>query len=236
MQRTRLSILLAVALVLPTAAAWVYFVVLATHPWAGAVYLLSKVVQFSLPVVAVRFLGAPGPLVALPRPRRTDLLQGLFWGCLLAAAVGVAYFVLVAGTPLAATGKARIEATLAVFQVRSLPAYLAMSLFLSLLHALAEELYWRGYVFRQLAERIPLGLAYAVAGLGFAAHHGIVLGRYLPESSWYTLGAAGVVAVALGGVLWCWLWRRSGNLWAAWLSHIGVDAALMTIGYLLVFR
>jgi membrane protease YdiL (CAAX protease family) len=42
-------------------------------------------------------------------------------------------------------------------------------------------------------------------------------------------------AVALGGVIWCWHFQRSGGLLAPWISHLLVDAALMLVGYLLVW-
>jgi uncharacterized protein len=38
-----------------------------------------------------------------------------------------------------------------------------------------------------------------------------------------------------GGAFWAWLYHRSGNLIAPWLSHALIDAAIFTVGYDLTF-
>ena len=47
--------------------------------------------------------------------------------------------------------------------------------------------------------------------------------------------SAGRGGVATGGAVWAWLYERTGSLWAAWLSHLLVDTAIMAVGYDLVF-
>jgi membrane protease YdiL (CAAX protease family) len=43
------------------------------------------------------------------------------------------------------------------------------------------------------------------------------------------------LCVAGGGVAWAWLYDRSNSLYAPWLSHLLIDAAVMAIGYDLAF-
>ncbi|MEZ4820135.1 MAG: hypothetical protein R3A45_09675 [Bdellovibrionota bacterium] len=43
------------------------------------------------------------------------------------------------------------------------------------------------------------------------------------------------ICVALGGVLWSWMYYRSDSLYGAWISHVFVDAALFSIGYIVLF-
>ena len=37
--------------------------------------------------------------------------------------------------------------------------------------------------------------------------------------------------LVIGGAAWAWLYHRYGNLYAAWISHLIVDVALILIGY-----
>ncbi|MBI3823301.1 MAG: CPBP family intramembrane metalloprotease [Planctomycetes bacterium] len=39
------------------------------------------------------------------------------------------------------------------------------------------------------------------------------------------------VCVAIGGGVWCVIYERSESLWAPWLSHALIDAAIMGVGY-----
>ena len=39
------------------------------------------------------------------------------------------------------------------------------------------------------------------------------------------------VAVAVGGVVWAWIYQRSGSLYGPWMSHLLIDAAIFLIGY-----
>ena len=42
-------------------------------------------------------------------------------------------------------------------------------------------------------------------------------------------------AVGLAGAHWCALYRRTGALLAPWLSHLLVDAAVLGLGFLLLW-
>ena len=42
------------------------------------------------------------------------------------------------------------------------------------------------------------------------------------------------LCVAGGGFVWAWLYDRTQSLYAPWISHLLIDAALMAIGYEMV--
>jgi uncharacterized protein len=50
----------------------------------------------------------------------------------------------------------------------------------------------------------------------------------------FTLALPLSLGVAIGGGVWCWLYAKTGSLYAAWISHLLIDAAIMWIGYDLV--
>ncbi len=80
-----------------------------------------------------------------------------------------------------------------------------------------------------LRRRFPERAAIALSSLAFTAHHVIVLAFYFRGAWWMTLLAS--TAVFVGGAAWSRIYGRSGSLAGPWLSHLLVDAALMSVGY-----
>ena len=39
------------------------------------------------------------------------------------------------------------------------------------------------------------------------------------------------ICVAIGGMIWAWLYDRTGSLYGPWLSHLAVDAGIFFIGW-----
>ena len=228
------DLLIPLAMVLPTLGAWTYLVALEGSELARPVYLGSKLVQFSLPVAwwaAVR----PHWTEAGLRPKgRGDVLVGLASGLALAAVLAAA-LALLAASPVASEAAARIRATLDDFRISTPAQYLALAAGLSVVHSLLEEVYWRAFVFRRLATWLPSRLAVALASAAFASHHLIVAARYAPAGRFWTLAVPATAGIAVAGAHWCDLYRRRGSLLAPWLSHLLVDAALMGMGYVLIW-
>jgi len=73
--------------------------------------------------------------------------------------------------------------------------------------AVAEELFFRGFVFAGLRQSMPLWAAALVSSTLWALLH-------------LSSGDLGVVAILFAfGVVLCWLYERSGTLWAPLLAH-----------------
>ena len=107
--------------------------------------------------------------------------------------------------------------------------FVIMACFVCGPHALMEEYYWRWFVFGGMRKYLPISAAIVLSSLGFMLHHIVVLGVYFPENFW-TLALPFSFCVAFGGGVWAWLYERSGSLYAPWLSHALIDAAIMGIG------
>ena len=73
------------------------------------------------------------------------------------------------------------------------------------------------------------------AALIFMAHHIILLSVYLPEHFW-TLTIPLSLFIAIGGAIWSWLYARTGSLYAPWLSHALIDAAIAVVGWDVIHR
>ncbi|HWB14529.1 MAG TPA: type II CAAX endopeptidase family protein [Pirellulales bacterium] len=215
------------ALALPTVATFVYFVLLSGNPATKAVYAASKVVQFAFPVVWVALVQRRR--IALSKPRATGVGAGALLGAAVLAGMFTLYYGYLRSSAVLAAAPRAIAGLMTDFGIESIAGFLVLAGFLSLIHSLAEEYYWRWFVFGQLHERLPLAAAIAVSSLGFMAHHVLVIGRFLGGYGAYTWFFA--FCVATGGGLWAWLYHRTGTLYGSWLSHFTVDAGLMWVGY-----
>jgi hypothetical protein len=221
------------ALVFPTLITVVYFVLLARY--SATVQLAAgaagKLIQFLFPVVW--FVRIQRGRLAWQSPKRAEiLLAGGLGAALLATALALYRFHL---KPSGFFGDAVIETVrqkVSGIGVASGPPYGALALFYSLIHSLLEEYYWRWFVFGQLRRLTSLPVAIGVSSLGFMAHHVCIVSVFF---GWFSPASIGLsLAVAAGGVIWAWLYHRTGSLWGPWISHALVDAGIFVIGYDLV--
>jgi membrane protease YdiL (CAAX protease family) len=222
---------LLVAMLLPSAATWMYFVVLSGHPAMKWAYSACKVVQFALPIAWL--VWAERSRLQLTRPQGRHVGVGLLLGLAMVAAGLAAYYGYFRGSSHLAAAPELVRAKLDDMGLTIPAAYLAFAAFLSIPHSLLEEYYWRWFVFGRLRSVVPAGWAVLLSAAAFAAHHVIVLERFL-HGAWEAT-ALFSACVALGGALWAWLYHRTGSLYAPWASHILVDCGIFFIGYDLVW-
>lgn len=220
------------ALSLPTLTALAYLVGLAGHPAARFAYPLSKVIQFTLPVAWVLLFQRRRITISLPTSQ--GLAAGAGLGLAVVAAMLALYYGYLRSSPAFVSVPAIIAKQMTDFGVSSLAGFLVLAGFISLVHSLAEEYYWRWFVFGQLEESLPLAAAIAISSLGFMSHHVLVVGKFLSSYGAYTWFFS--FCVATGGALWAWLYHRTRSLYGPWLSHFLVDAGLMWVGWDLWMR
>ena len=109
--------------------------------------------------------------------------------------------------------------------------YIPFAIFLSVFHSLFEELYWRWFVFGGLRLLMKTNTAIALGSLAFSAHHVVILWQFFPPVVALLFG----LTIAIAGACWCLLYQKTNSLVTSWLSHILVDATILTIGYVLLF-
>ena len=230
--KRRMAACLIIGMVTPFLGSLVYFVLLASSGAATVIYAATKLFTIAWPAVAVFMIeGFAAPrrgeawkrhLSAIPAGLATGMLiAGLIVGCYLWTPLGD-YVERFAGP---------IGAKVTAMGLGEPIGYVAFCAFLSGLHSLIEEYYWRWYVFGRLMVLARSGVAYAFAGLSFAAHHYVLLAGYFPAAGAIVFGTA----VGVGGAFWCWMYRRQGTLTGVWVSHALVDVAICYVGYRLLF-
>lgn len=228
---------LLLAMSFPSFMSWLEFWVLPGEstqpdPILTLVFGGGKIVQFSLPVFYV-WLYCRGSFHALRWNPRGFGLAVAFSSLVILGIFGL-YFIVLKETGIFADTRTGIDRWLTKIGASSAAGYILMAALISVPHAFLEEYYWRWFVFGQLQRVVPWGLAVAVSSLAFMAHHVLVLGYYLPGRFWIA-ALPFSLCVAVGGVVWAWLYHRTGSIYAPWLSHLLVDAAIMIVGYDMLF-
>jgi membrane protease YdiL (CAAX protease family) len=220
----------------PTVLAALY---IAALPAAGAepravqaVWLGGKALECVLPLLWVRWADGRWPRPAAPT--RRGLALGLGSGLALAALMLLLYFAVLRQHHLFRTAPERVHQKVVEFGLDTPAAFIAFGCFVSGVHSLLEEYYWRWFVFGRLQRLLPVGAAVALSSTAFAAFHLVDLAAFFP-GRFFTLALPLTVCVGLGGAGWCWLYRRSGSLYGPWLCHLVLDVAMMTVGYDLAF-
>ncbi|MHC4399127.1 MAG: CPBP family intramembrane glutamic endopeptidase [Planctomycetota bacterium] len=222
----------AFTLVLPAVLACVYFVWLAKSPapLQQATYAIGKTVQFAFPVFWVLVICRRRP--AWRPPDAAGIVEGLAFGAAVAVGMVVLYHAWLGPAGYLEVAQKPIVQKLQGFGLEGPVRYVLFAAFLSVVHSLLEEYYWRWFVFGQLRRLVPVPAAILISAVGFTAHHVIVLATYFGWASPATWLFS--LAVAAGGVAWAWIYHRSGSLWGPWLSHLLVDAAVFVVGYDLI--
>jgi membrane protease YdiL (CAAX protease family) len=227
------ALALAIAAALPSLMTWLEFLVLPggrdqDNPFVLALFGTGKVVQFLFPLGYVWWFDRGSLRIGPPTSRGLGL--GIAFGLVVGAGAMVLYFAWLKQTGFMADTPYRVREWLEKIQLTTPTAFLGIAIFISVFHSLLEEYYWRWFVFGRLRRYMPELAAMVVSGLAFMAHHVIILSVYLPGQFW-TLAVPFSLCVAGGGVVWAWLYARTGSLYAPWISHFLVDAALMVLGY-----
>ena len=230
------NLVLGFAIFYPFVLTLLYFVVLAdSASWVQkSVFGIGKTLQFLLPVVFVAFILRESWLI---RPFRSrGVFEGIAFGAIVfCVMVGLYHFALKQpGGYLAQDSKAvqMILEKVGAFGIQSTALFIAFGAFYSLIHSGLEEYYWRWFVFRRLKSMMGVTAAIVVSSLGFGLHHVVLLGTYFGYADPFAWFCS--FGVAVGGAYWAWNYHRSDSIWPAWISHGIIDAAIFTIGFLVL--
>lgn len=225
--------LLLLGLVLPSAITYLFFVVAADY--SSQVQQLAAVggksLQFVLPLIWWCLLHRRR--IRCGSPQRDGVAAGVLFGLAVAAAMMVSYFFWLQPAGLVAELPQAASAKVSELGCDTPARYIMLGCFYTFAHSFLEEYYWRWFIFGGFRSRTTVSAAVLISSIGFMAHHVIVLARFLgwlsPATWLFSL------AVGIGGAFWAWLYHRSEQLYAPWISHLIIDAAIFTLGYTMVF-
>jgi membrane protease YdiL (CAAX protease family) len=161
------------------------------------------------------------------------LAFGLTFGLFVSATMLGLYFGWLRGSSLLRHTPDQLRAKVEDFGAATPLSFILLGSFISIFHSLLEEYYWRWFVFGELRQLIPATVAIVVSGLAFMGHHVVVLDVYFPRR--FFAAVLFSLGIGVGGMVWAWLYQRTGSILVTWLSHLLVDAAIIVIGYDMLF-
>ncbi len=108
--------------------------------------------------------------------------------------------------------------------------FLWVSLYISFINSLLEELFFRGFLFTNLKKLANRGTAYGFSALTFSLYHAAMM------TGWFSVGLylLALAGLAVGGMLFNWLNERHGTIYVSWLVHMFANFAINTVGFLLL--
>ncbi|MSQ95734.1 MAG: CPBP family intramembrane metalloprotease [Gemmataceae bacterium] len=235
--RFRDTLALTFASLYPLVMTLIYFVVLHNptgepNPFVMAAFAGGKILQFVFPIAYVLWFERES--IRLTRPTWGGIPLAIGFALLVGISMYVLFFAWVQHIP--AVGEKTPELVrerLVQFNATSTLGYLALAFYICVPHSLAEEYYWRWFVFGWMRRHVPMPAAIVLSSLGFMAHHVVILGVFFSDNFW-TMAVPFSLGVAMGGGMWAWIYQRSGSLYAPWVSHALIDAAVMGLGYWMV--
>ena len=217
------------AMLIPFFSSLFYFVLFSEHFFAQIIYFATKIFTLVWPILAFKYiLQQKIPKFNLKEKKhRLAIPLGLIIGLLL---IGLMFGLM--QSPLgeivnASAGSIQTKAK----DLGFLNNYWIFAIFLSVIHSLLEEYYWRWFVYGQLKSVVSLNMAHLFAGISFASHHIVVASQFFPLTWAFILGGS----VGIGGIIWSKMYENQGTLIGAWVCHILVDLGIMGIGYQLIF-
>jgi membrane protease YdiL (CAAX protease family) len=190
-------------------------------------------VQFLVPLLVVWLLQRRVPWPE--RPRFGGMVTGAASGLLVAAGIFALYYGWLANSRILAGAPDAVREKVTQLGLASPARYWLLAAAYTFGHSLFEEYYYRWFVFGYLRKLMPLAPAAIASSLAFMAHHVILLYVLLPGQ--FLVAAVPLsLCIAVGGAFWCWLYERTGTIYAAWVSHGIVDAAIFVLGWILLRR
>ncbi|MDA1060776.1 MAG: type II CAAX endopeptidase family protein [bacterium] len=204
--------------------AYFYFILFDGASFSQAIYFGVKVLILVWPLTWWLLLG--NELLKDGVKNRTNSIKwGLISGLLIAMAI-LFIFLLSQDFFHQFSSNLRVKAESLGFMKH----YLLFAFFLSVVHSLIEEYYWRWFIFRGLLLKLTPVWAAVISSAGFASHHYLILSEFF--TPWMTVLFG--TAVFIGGLLWCFVYYRTRSMRGIWISHFLVDVSIMTVGYWLL--
>ena len=109
--------------------------------------------------------------------------------------------------------------------------YLLIGAYVVFFNSFLEEVFFRGFIFARLYRNGFRAQAYLFSSVLFALYHVSIF------KTWFTWPMMVVVLCGLvvGGIIFCWLNRKTLSIQYSWIAHVFADLAIILIGYTLFF-
>jgi membrane protease YdiL (CAAX protease family) len=204
-------------MIFPFLACLIYFNILDGMAFAPVIYLAAKIFLLAFPLFFIKSLA---PIKSVFKFDFGAFVRGSTVGVLIFA---TGYLVLNLPFIWDIVKSAAPHITSKINSFGVMHHYLAMALGISFVHSMLEEYYWRWFVYGISGKNI-------LSAVTFSLHHFIVLNYYFN----ILVALALTTLVALGGIIFNFLYAKEKNIWGAWAAHVGADLFIFYTGGLLI--
>ncbi len=219
-------------MILPFAASFFYFIIMAGTPGAKIIYSLTKAFMlFMAFFVYTRHFGfGLNEVKAWPQYfTAKNASSGLIYGIVMGGSILLVHELYFA--PIISPMAFKVREQCLAFGIGTPLKYLVMALAISFVNSLFEEIFWRWMLIDTLAPYHGKTAAVIIAAAGFSLHHFVVVYRYFGVA----ISAIFGTAVMMAGLIWGIMYLRSSSIVSAWISHIIADLFILYIGYRMAF-
>lgn len=219
-------------MILPFAASFFYFIIMAGTPAAKIIYSLTKVFMlFMAFLVYTRYFKfGLDEVRAWPQYFNSkNISSGLVYGTLMGGSILIVHEIYFA--PVISPMAFKVREQCLAFGIDTPFKYFAMALSISFVNSLFEEIFWRWMLIDSLSPFHGKKVSALLAAVGFSLHHYVVVYRYFGIA----ISAIFGTAVMMAGLIWGFMYIRSSSIVSAWVSHIIADLFILYIGYKMAF-
>lgn len=229
-QRTALYAVLFLLLFAPLAA---QYVAITFHHY-GIGLVARILVHIVLPVLLTSWLWQQGAWQAFTAPILAKNSEYFRWSIKTGLRGGAAAVVIILGAFLLLQHLLDFDgiraSLLENFRVRA-AVYPAVALAIVVVNPFLEEYFWRGFIYRAFSSltktRATKRFFMVLTGFFFALHHVVIVSDWF---NWWQF-LLSTVFLAIVGVLFNWMYERSGSIIASWITHAIADLVIVAIGF-----
>ena len=211
-------------IILPSVFSFCYFGFFVEQSSAQILYSITRVLLVLLPIAWIMLVDKDKfPFV---RFKKDGLLAGVLSGLIIGASLIALYFLFF---------KNILDFTMLKYKATQLgfsgTNFIFLAIFITIINSSIEEYYWRWFAFTKLRNVVSSRKAILISAFGFSFHHIIVLISYfgIPFGMLFSFG------VFLGGLIWAYFYDKYDSILPCIVSHLIIDAAVMAIGYDIIF-
>lgn len=107
--------------------------------------------------------------------------------------------------------------------------FIYISLYISFINSLLEEVFFRGFIFFNLKKLTSSWITYIISAFAFSIYHVAILLNWLNP----ILFLVALIGLFIGGLLFNWLNDKNDNIYNSWLVHMFANFAINTVGLMM---
>ena len=107
--------------------------------------------------------------------------------------------------------------------------FIFVSLYISFVNSMLEELFFRGFGFLTLSKNSSIKYSYCISALTFSIYHVSILANWFNMVIYIVF----ILGLFVTGIFFNWLNQKNNNLYNSWIVHMSANLSINTIGFMM---